>query len=436
MKFLSDTALVFLVRILSGVISITTNLYLAKTLGPAGKGILSLLIMVLGLIVLIASLGYQISGTYYAAKKEFPRADILTTTIIFTFLVSVVTLILSVLFFQPLQTYIFHGVPVAFIIIILSAMPFYLFVFYMGDIFWAMSYPWHFVAVSLATVITYLILSIALVGILKLGVAGAVWAFVFSFYFSGSLALILAFKMNSWQFHFNRNYLNHAIKYGMKAHIGRLSQQVTYRVDIPLVSYFSGFGATGYYSIAVSLAELLWYIPRTVSFVLFPRVARIGAKDTGTMTAMLIRSSLWISIVFAIFLYLGSTVLITFWLPAYHSSLSILLLLIPGIVVSNIFQLLTSDLLGRGEPALVSSIAVASSIVAIVLYFLLIPKFGPWGAAAGSSIAYILQAIVAAWVWVRRSNIDILYLVTPQKTDFLYFFKTGNQLLLSIKKIL
>ena len=162
----------------------------------------------------------------------------------------------------------------------------------------------------------------------------------------------------------------------------------------------------------------------------------MDAKDSGIMTALLIRTSLWISILFAILLYLGSIVLITYWLPAYHSSLGILLLLIPGIVVSNIFQLLTSDLLGRGQPALVSSIAVASSIIALALYFLLIPHYGPWGAAAGSSAAYILQAIVAAWVWVRRSDIGILHFIIPQKTDFLYFFKAGNQLYLSIKRIL
>jgi len=143
-----------------------------------------------------------------------------------------------------------------------------------------MALPWHFVAVSLTTVITYLMASIILVGFLKMGVTGAVWAFVSGFYISGILALILALKIIHWRFAFNKDFFKHAIQYGLKIHIGRLSQQVTYRIDIPLVNYFSGFGSTGYYSIAVSLAELLWYVPKTVSFVLFPRVARMGAKDT------------------------------------------------------------------------------------------------------------------------------------------------------------
>ena len=312
-------------------------------------------------------------------------------------------------------------------------MPFYLFVFYMKDIFWAMSYPWHFVAVSLTTVLTYLSTAIILVGVLNMGVTGAVWAFVSGFYVSGALALILALKIIHWEFQFNKDFLRHAMQYGVKVHIGRLSQQVTYRIDIPLVNYFSGFGSTGYYSIAVSLAELLWYIPRTVSFVLFPRVARMDADEASDMTAMLIRTSLWLSLFFSIFLYLGSAVLITYWLPAYHSSLGILALLIPGIVVSNIFQLLTSDLLGRGKPALVSAIAVASGVAALALYFLLIPRFGPWGAAAGSSIVYTFQAIIAAWVWVRRSGVRVVAILIPNRADFIYYRDTGHRLISTIR---
>ena len=429
MKFLSDAALVFLVRILSGLISITTNFFLAKTLGPEGKGVISLLIMVVGLMVLIMSLGYQISGAYYASKSQYPRSDLLTTTILFTLLVSMGALILSAIFFQPLRTYVFHGVSSVYIIMILSVIPFYLFVFYMKDIFWAMSLSAYFVAVSLTTVIIYFLASVLLVGILKMGVTGAVWAFVSGFYAAGILALILALKIIQGKFTFNKDFLKHAVKYGLKVHFGRLSQQVTYRIDIPMVNYFSGFGSTGYYSIAVSLAELLWYIPRTISFVLFPRVARMEAEDASSMTAILIRTSLWGSLLFSIILYFGSTALITYWLPAYDDSLGILLLLIPGIVISNIFQLLTSDLLGRGKPALVSSISIVSGVIAVALYFLLIPQFGPLGAAASSSIVYSFQALLAIWMWVRQSNVGITELLVLKKSDFVYYGNIGQLLL-------
>lgn len=67
-----------------------------------------------------------------------------------------------------------------------------------------------------------------------------------------------------------------------------------------IVNYFVGVTNVGLYSIAVAIAELLWYVPQAVATILFPRTAATGAEKAKLFTPKVCRNTFLITLVAAL----------------------------------------------------------------------------------------------------------------------------------------
>ena len=422
MSLLSRTTQVFLVQALGGSLSVLTSLFLAWMLSPADKGASALLVVVPGLIVVAANLGFQASATYFAAKRTYPLSDLLSTTIVLTIAISTVVALLIALTFSLWQEYVFHGIPTPYVLLSLSVVPSYLLVFYLGDIFWAADLRVGFTIVRVTPTSTYFLAAIVLVGVFQLGLLGATVAFALSMHGGGLLALILAKRAARLRWTINRPLLTAAMRYGLKTYIGKIAQQSTYRLDLPLVNYFAGASAAGYYSVAVALAEIVWYVPQSVGYVLFPRVAQSTPSEATRVSSMMIRHTLYVSCLVSGIYLLVINAALPYFFPAYGPAFPLFCLLLPGIVFSSVFQLVVNDLMGRGKPVLSSAIAFSGLGCGLLLYFLLIPQLGAVGAALASTVTYVVEAIVALVLWSHRVGVHIGQALIPTRQDILIYW--------------
>lgn len=398
-----------------------TNFFLAWSLGPTGKGIVAVLVLVPSLLVIIGGLGFQTAGVYYANKQRYPAQDIFATTLVFTLAMSLIIFAAVGLMFPWLQSFVYVAIPIDLVIISLGVYPLYLVAYYFGDIFLGLNHVRAYTVVRLLPVIIYSLLSVIFVGVAHWGAYGAILAFAMGIAGSGIAALILAARIVPLRLRMNGSFLVEGLRFGLKAHVGTLAQYSNYRADLFLVNYLVGLEAAGFYSVASSVVELLWFVPKSVGLALFPRISSLEDKAANLLTPLMMRNTLLLSVGVALTTFILSGTLITTFLPSYIPALVPLWLFLPGGAIASIYHVAFSDLTGRGKPLHATAVMFVGLLVGLVFYFLLIPPFGIAGAALASSLAYAAEAFLAVVILTRVAGLKPSALVIPTRQDLLLY---------------
>ena len=147
----------------------------------------------------------------------------------------------------------------------------------------------------------------------------------------------------------NPGLLKESVSLGFRAYLGNVVQFFNYRLDMFMVNYLVGVTNVGLYSVAVTIAELLWYVPQSVATILFPRTAATGAEEARLFTPKVCRNTFLITLLAALGLsVVGKPLIIFIYGEAYAPSVIPLRLLMPGVVALSISKVLCGDLAGRG----------------------------------------------------------------------------------------
>jgi O-antigen/teichoic acid export membrane protein len=83
----------------------------------------------------------------------------------------------------------------------------------------------------------------------------------------------------------------------------------------------------------------------------------------------------------------------------------------------SVSRVIASDLIGRGKPLLSTYVAGASTVLAAVLYFWWIPKYGMHGAALASTVIYSFSALLSLVVFVSQTKVSISQMLVPKFSD-------------------
>ena len=217
-----------------------------------------------------------------------------------------------------------------------------------------------------------------------------------------------------------RKFLCTAFRFGWQSHLGAVTQYLQHRSDIFLVSYFSPLGHLGLYAFAVSLAELMWYVPQAVGTILMPYLAGNPEEEASRITPLMCRATLALTVLLSVGLVVASTWLIPRILPAFQPSLRVLWILLPGIIAASVFKVLASDFNGRGKPIETFYPAVIALGIGLVSGILIIPRFGISGAAVVTTCGYVLNASLYVRAYRRMTAVPIadLLLLRPRDMAF------------------
>jgi O-antigen/teichoic acid export membrane protein len=198
-----------------------------------------------------------------------------------------------------------------------------------------------------------------------------------------------------------------------------------------------GVTSVGYYVVAASVAELIWYLPNAFGFVLFPKTASSDPEEARRFTPKVARLSVFITAVAAFGLFLVSRVLITvLYTEEYLPSLYPLWILLPGAVVLSYSKVLFADLGGRGKPYYGTFASLISLGVTLGLDLLLIPRWGIVGAALASSLAYATNATAALVFYTRLTSNKLSDVLLIQKSDIDSSISAGREMVLTISHAL
>jgi len=185
-----------------------------------------------------------------------------------------------------------------------------------------------------------------------------------------------------------------------------------YNVDIILLQPLAGSQATGYYRAALVVAEFVWFVPFALQMTLLHSTAELWANGeyerVEAISARVTRYTVTLTLLVA----LGIGVLAESFVPLYFggefaTATGFVLLLLPGAVGFAVARPIFAVGQGNGQ---LRPLVVGTGVAALLNLFLnllLIPRFGPGGAAVATSISYgsmLVLHVVAA----RRIGFDPL----------------------------
>jgi len=291
--------------------------------------------------------------------------------------------------------------------------------------------------VSIVRFSSLLVLNVVLVLILKLGVLGALCAAVAT---PGICVVMYSFFLKSdakiWP-GFDMRALKDSLVFGVQAHLGTILQFFNHRLDVFIVNFFAGATSVGLYAVAVSLTELLWFLPNAFGFVLFPKTASSSPETAKRFTPKVARLSALITAVAAGGLFLVSRPVITFlYTEEFLPSLYPLWILLPGAVSISYSQIIFNDLGGRGKPYYGTLASLVSLFVTLGGDIVLIPRFGIIGAAVASSLAYITNAMVAVCAYLKVSGNNLTDIIMIQPGDVRAGLDAGREIVTRLKRSL
>lgn len=183
---------------------------------------------------------------------------------------------------------------------------------------------------------------------------------------------------------------------------------LNYRASLFLVEHFHGLAAVGTYSVAVTVAELLWLLSSSVTVSAY---SRIGHPDRAVAAAMTVRA-VRINVV-ATLLAAPLLLALAWWAlpwamgPVYAESVWPLAALLPGVAAyaaaSSLSAFYTNHL---GKPHLSGGIAALSLAISFGAGWLMVPTMGALGAGLASTLGYTVAILAAYGVFLRHAGLS------------------------------
>ncbi len=174
---------------------------------------------------------------------------------------------------------------------------------------------------------------------------------------------------------------------------------LNYRVGLFVVERQLGLADTGVYSIAVVVAELLWFVSGSLTQAVYGRIGTPDGERAAATTVRVVQLGVAALLVAAPLLWLLAGLLVPRALGAvYSGSLLPLALLLPGALLfggASAFSAYFTNHAGR--PQVPAQVAALSLGVNGALAWVLVPALGMAGAALAASVAYTGSVAVLAW---------------------------------------
>jgi O-antigen/teichoic acid export membrane protein len=418
--FARRVTIVFAAKVLTFAVGLATTVIVSRLLGPGGKGAYVAILAVPGMLGAIGVFGLPSAINYYAARgASIP--GLFRSGVLFALGLSVLLIGLVWLALPVLEQSILRGArDYDFLLrVILIAVPSVMLATFTGTILYGLQEVRLYSAIMIAQGLGTLLLSVFFVGVLRLDVEGAVLASLSISWLYTAVILTAVWRVSRRRPGKGPVSTSQLISYGSRAYPASLTGFFNYRADTFMIQAMVATAdvALGLYSMAVTMAELIFFIPDSVTMILLPRVAGSSEQEAAEMVGRVSRMTVLVSAVCAIALIPVAWLGINLVLPAFRDCLPAFLVLLPGVVALCVAKVMNSYIGGRGRPGPISAGATIALVFNLAANLVLIPAWGIVGAAVASLLSYTILAVLMVAVACRLSHRSPLELVVPRLED-------------------
>jgi len=410
---------VFATRVTQFVIGFVNSFLLARLLGPAGRGAFYLVSLTPSTLVSLGQFGLPSALNFFAGRGRSVSA-LLRTALIVGMLLAAVLIVGTLAALPWLERSVLRAAPADLVRLALVSLPFQFVASFVGSVLIGRQVMRNYNLILVAQSVIALIVTVFLVAWLGLGVFGAVVGNI-AVALAGAAAVALEGRRLVTAEGGGGKGIRGAelLGYGLRLYPASITGFLNYRLDVYLIGWLLGDATQiGLYSMAVSLAELTFFVPDSVSTVFFPRVAAAERLSANEMTPQVTRFTVLITVALSLALVPAGFVAIHLILPAFVGCLPAFLVILPGVVALSVSKILSAYVSGVGFPlpvALASGVGLAVNVVANIL---LIPVAGIVGASAASLVSYSVQTGMLVYTSSRLSHRPAAAFLLPGRAEW------------------
>ena len=415
------------------LIGFVASIALARWLGPAGRGVLGLMLSVNSLAMAVASVGLPSSVVYFASHRDAQPSKILGGTLAYGTVMAAVFVPAGLLLAHPLADAFSHGsyrlgwmltaalVPVVFLDWTTH-----------GQLQGMMRFG-RFNALVVTSRVVYALAIVLLLGVVGIGVAGGLIATA-----AASVVMIAGFLKSVLALgrpRFDRGVLRRMLHYGARVQVGTLFQITNARLDVIVLPLFRPLSQVGYYVVAESMAELVITLARAFQESMLPLASHYQGDERQASTSIdsVRHHGILAAIAMLANAILGPLVIMYAFGSKFDASIAPMLGLLPGIWFLGTGIVIQGDLGGRGRPGLASMLSGIAAGATIVLDFTLIPLMGVTGAVVASLIAYTTFGVGSLIALHRVSHIPLRELVVPTRRDLALYLQIPGRAIAALR---
>ncbi|HEX6655541.1 MAG TPA: polysaccharide biosynthesis C-terminal domain-containing protein [Candidatus Limnocylindria bacterium] len=420
--FSSQVARIYAARILQFGCTVAVAFFLARLLGPAGRGQYSLLLLLPSTLFALGQLGLPSALTFFAGGGR-SVASLTTAAAGAGATLALVLVVASLVALPALQPVFFASAPLRLLQVATLALPIQLATSFFGSILWGRQLVRPYIRVLAGQSLGWLLAVIVLVGVAGFDVAGALAAYLLVTGLAAAAVVVLVLRERARTVADRESApapvrIGALLGYGLRLYPAGVTTFLSYRADLFLLSALRGDAAAiGLYALAVSLAEITFQVPDSVATLFYPRVAGSEREEADRLAPSIARFTLLVTVLATLLLIPLAWLAVRVVLPGFDGSLLPFLLLLPGTVALGLSKVLSGYISGLGRPEPVGLIAMAALGVNLVVNLLLIPPLGIIGAALASMISYSSHALMTIGLASRLSGARPLAFVTPGREE-------------------
>ncbi len=426
-----------------------TGVVVARLLGPSGTGTYALLSNLAAALVLFAGLGLATGITLEVGRGRWSLAFALSAIQLAAIPLGLGGALLGLCLYTVTSGSLFTGVGYGLIAAPLISVPFGLAGIFAGAIAVARRLYSQYALIALSNPL------LTLVGVAALtvpwGLRGAVVGSAIGTMLSAGIAFYLLRRdhhhtrdpaLEVAQDQSARPHLRRAFSLGVKGWGGDLLQFLNYRLDLFVVAVYASRGSVGQYAVAMSLTGLGWLLPNAIASVFMPRVASLDAaaarnkvsqQTASDASARMVRHSVLIEIPTVLILSAALVLLLPVLFGAqFRPAIDLGFLFLPGVVALGVGKVLSAAVIGRGYTIYSLYSALLTAPPTVLLYFLLIPRWGATGGAIASSISYCLATGMSIYFFRRASVAPLRAALLPRCSELDDYRKLARQVMHSL----
>ena len=432
-KFVNALAGTFSAGVTVRLINFFLTVILVHHLSAADYGSLTLLMTFSLTIAYLSAGGMPQAITFFLAKKDEADYKIISISLLLFVCIGTLTVWLG---------YIFKNIVVYKFLKDVQSLYYYLLLCYFFTFIiniWALSVYRGFQNFLLYNIFIIFnpignFIGISILCLLSKITIGSIMTVYIIVSLSTTLWLLIKLSYGNFiRFYLNWNLTKSICSYGLKSYLQLITGHLMYQIDVYIIYYLTGADQVAFYSIAVAVATLLWFIPDTIGIVLFPTLSSTkNESEIHSISAKVCRNSLFCVAIGAFSLaLLGSYLIEFFYGSPYYRSVKPMLLILPGIVAMSGYKILTRDFSSRNRQQIPIIVAFLSLVINIILNFIWIPKFGIEGASLASTVAYFFAVSVLILFFKSESKILLKDILIIRKDDLKFFVGLFNSIFIN-----
>jgi O-antigen/teichoic acid export membrane protein len=255
----------------------------------------------------------------------------------------------------------------------------------------------------------------------RLGVTGAMFVFTlaqFGVFAATFLRLRASKRWNPNSRVFFTPHIMESITMGMRAIAANLAALMIFRSNVFFIKYFLGPAQVGIYAVGINVAEMVLVVGSILNVVIFSRAA--AQKNIEESVVRSARFSFFAGLAFFLLVAItGKWIFPLAYGREFAGSLVPCLIVMLGVAVSNFYAPISGYIVGRaGYPVSYLLANFIGLILSIVLNIFLIPVFGLYGAAVSVVLAFLVTGFMLLLIFAKMVKKPVKKILMPDVNDW------------------